>query len=240
MEARFRHSDGEYRWFLVRAVPMRDESGHISKWFGTNTDIDDRKRAEKLLAVENRILEMIAEGESLSMILDNLCRLIEDVSRGSLCSIVLVDPVSARLEHGAAPSLPPSFKEAINGRPLNIDSGPCATAACLKEQIIVADTTSDSRWGSYAWCPLALAHGLRSCFSTPILSSEGSVLGAFAIYRRTPGLPTSQDQKLIMQITHLATIAIERKRSEEEMRRSEVRLEEAQRIAHVGHWERDL
>src|SRR5271154_4161109 len=240
MEARFRHSDGEYRWFLVRAVPMRDESGHISKWFGTNTDIDDRKLAEKLLAVENRILEMIAGGDSLSMILDNLCRLIEDVSRGSLCSIVLVDAVGARLEHGAAPSLPSSFNEAIHGRPVNMDSGPCATAACLKEQIIVADTTSDTRWGSYAWCPLALAHGLRSCFSTPILSSEGSVLGAFAIYRRTPGLPTSQDQKLIMQITHLATIAIERKRSEEEMRRSEFRLEEAQRIAHVGHWERDL
>jgi PAS domain S-box-containing protein len=240
MEARFRHSDGEYHWFLVRAVPMRDESGNISKWFGTNTDIDHRKHAEKLLAGENRILEMIAEGDSLSTILDNLCRFIEDVSRGSLCSIVLVDPVGARLEHGAAPSLPSSFNEAINGRPLNIDSGPCAMAACLKEQIIAADIASDMRWEAYAWCPLALAHGLRSCFSTPILSSEGSVLGAFAIYRRTSGHPTSQDQKLIKQTTYLTAVAIDRKRSEEEMRRSEARLEEAQRIAHVGHWERDL
>lgn len=240
MEARFRHLNGEYRWFLVRAVPMRNESGNISKWFGTNTDIDDRKGAEKLLAGENRILEMIAEGDSLSMILDNLCQLIEDVSRGSLCSIVLVDTVGARLEHGAAPSLPSSYNEAIHGRPLNIDSGPCAMAACLKEQIITADIASDTRWEAYAWCQLALAHGLRSCFSTPILSSEGSVLGAFAIYRRTSGRPTSQDQELIKQTTHLAAIAIERNRSEEEMRRSEERLQEAQRIAHVGYWERDL
>ena len=240
MEARFRHSSGEYRWFLVRAVPMRDESGNISKWFGTNTDIDDRKGAEKLLAGENQILEMIAEGDSLAMILDNLCRLIEDVSRGSLCGIVLVDTLAARLEHSAAPSLPSSYNEAIHGRPLNVDSGPCAMAACLKEQIITADIASDTRWEAYAWCPLALAHGLRSCFSTPILSSEGSVVGAFAIYRRTPGLPTSQDQKLIKQTTHLAAIAIERKRSEEEMRHSEARLEEAQRIAQVGYWERDL
>ena len=66
MEARFRRSDGEYRWFLVRAVPVRDETGTITKWFGTNTDIDGRKREEKLLAGENRILEMIAGGDSLT------------------------------------------------------------------------------------------------------------------------------------------------------------------------------
>jgi PAS domain S-box-containing protein len=240
MEARFRHSDGEYRWFLVRAVPMRDESGNISKWFGTNTDIDDRKHAEKLLAGENRILEMIAGGDSLSMILDNLCWLIEELSCGCLCGIVLVDNNGRRLEHGAAPSLPPSYNDAIHGRPVGTDSGPCATAAFLKDQIIAADISSDTRWETYAWCPLALAHGLRSCWSTPILSSGGIALGVFAIYWRESRTPTSQDQKLIKETTHLAAIAIERKRSEEEMRRSEARLEEAQRIAHVGYWERDL
>src|SRR5271154_2425904 len=222
MEARFRHSDGEYRWFLVRAVPMWDESGNISKWLGTNTDIDDRKRAETLLAGENRILEMIAEGDSLSMILDNLCKLIEDVSTGSLCGIVLVDAIGARLEHGAAPSIPSSYNDAIHGRPVNFDSGPCAMASCLKEQIIVADIASDTRWEAGAWCPLALAHGLRSCFSTPILSSKDTVLGAFAIYRRKPGLPTSQDQKLIKQTTHLAAVAIERKQAAETLRATEL------------------
>ena len=239
METVRRCKDGERLIVHLVGVRVPLPSGKVGV-YAIYRDITASKHSEALLAGENRILEMIAGGDSLSMILDDLCRLIEDVSKGSLCAIVLVDAVGARLEHGAAPSLPSSFNEAIHGRPVNMDSGPCATAACLKEQIIVADTASDTRWGAYAWCPLALAHGLRSCFSTPILSSEGSVVGAFAIYRRTPGLPTSQDQKLVEQITHLAAIVIERKRSEEEMRRSEARLEEAQRIAHVGHWERDL
>src|SRR6202043_1920323 len=46
-EARLRRFDGEYRWFLFRADPLRDESGNIVKWFGINTDIEDRKRAEE-------------------------------------------------------------------------------------------------------------------------------------------------------------------------------------------------
>ena len=49
IEARFRRFDGDYRWFLLRADPLRDESGAITKWYGTNTDIDDRKRAEEAL-----------------------------------------------------------------------------------------------------------------------------------------------------------------------------------------------
>src|SRR5208283_4422276 len=59
-EARFRRVDGEYRWFLIRADPVRDENGNIIKWFGSNTDINDRKNAEALLAGENKILEMVA------------------------------------------------------------------------------------------------------------------------------------------------------------------------------------
>jgi PAS domain S-box-containing protein len=46
IEARMRGKDGAYRWFLVRAEPLRDEAGNIKRWYGTKTDIDDRKRAE--------------------------------------------------------------------------------------------------------------------------------------------------------------------------------------------------
>ena len=100
--------------------------------------IEDRTGAETLLAGENRILEMLATGYGLSDILDALCRLIEDIASGSLCGIVLVDPISNRLQHGAAPSLPLSYNESIHGRPVNLFSGPCAMAAFLKE-------TSDCR-----------------------------------------------------------------------------------------------
>jgi len=190
----------------------------------SHTDIEDRKWAETLLAGENRLLEMLATGCTLSEILDALCRLIEDIANGSLCGIVLVDPISNRLKHGAAPSLPLSYNESIHGRPVNLDSGPCAMAACLKKQVIAADVASDTRWDTYEWRALAMAHGLRACWSTPILSSDESVLGTFAIYSREPGRPTAQHQYLIGQITHLATVAIEQKYAEEKLRQSEQEL----------------
>jgi PAS domain S-box-containing protein len=190
----------------------------------SHTDIEDPAEAETLLAGENRLLEMLATGCTLSEILDALCRLIEDVASESLCGIVLVDPISNRLKHGAAPSLPLSYNESIHGRPVNLYSGPCAMAACLKEQVIAADVASDTRWDTYEWRALAIAHGLRACWSTPIFSSDETVLGTFAIYSRQPGHPTAQHQHLIGQITHLATVAIEHKYAEDKLRQSEQEL----------------
>jgi PAS domain S-box-containing protein len=186
--------------------------------------VEDRTQAEALLAGENRLLEMLATGCTLSEILDALCRLIENIASGSLCGIVLVDPISNRLKHGAAPSLPLSYNESIHGRPVNIYSGPCAMAAFLKEQVIAADVASDTRWDTYEWRTLAMAHGLRACWSTPIRSSDETVLGTFAIYSREPGSPSAYHQHLIGQITHLATVAIEQKYAEEKLRQSETEL----------------
>src|SRR6202020_221465 len=84
--------------------------------------------------------------------------------------VVVVDGTGTRLEHGAAPSLPSTFVTAIEGRPVNIDSGPCAMAAYLNEQVISIDLPWDSRWNESEWSPMALAHGLPSCWSPPISS----------------------------------------------------------------------
>ena len=190
----------------------------------SRTDSEDRTEAETLLAGENRLLEMLATGCTLSEFLDALCRLIEEIASGTLCGIVLVDSIGNRLQHGAAPSLPLSYNESIHGRPVNLFSGPCAMAASLKEQVIAADVASDTRWDDYGWRVLAMAHGLRACWSTPILSSDDTVLGAFAIYSREPGSPNAYHQHLIGQITHLATVAIEHKRREEKLRQDEREL----------------
>ena len=190
----------------------------------SHTDSEDRTGTETLLAGENRLLEMLATGCTLTEFLDALCQLIEEIASGTLCGIVLVDPIGNRLQHGAAPSLPLSYNESIHGRPVNLFSGPCAMAASLKEQVIAADVASDTRWDTYKWRALAMAHGLRACWSTPILSSDDTVLGAFAIYSREPGSPSAYHQHLIGQITHLATVAIEHKHAEETLRQSEKEL----------------
>src|SRR5262252_9031052 len=88
-EARFRRFDGTFRWFLISAVPLRDEAGDLVRWYGQNTDIDDRKRAEALLAGEKRLLEMVAGGCALPDVLDALCRLVESTTDGCYCSVVV-------------------------------------------------------------------------------------------------------------------------------------------------------
>jgi PAS domain S-box-containing protein len=174
----------------------------------------ERKRAEALLRGEKRLLEMIAKGNSVSVILDALCRLVEELSKGSLCSILLLDPDGKRLWHGAAPSLPKSYIDAIDGASIGPAAGSCGTAAYRKEPVIVSDIAEDPLWANYR--DLALPHGLRACWSTPILASDGTVLGTFAIYYREPRTPTPAQQNMIEQITNLANIAIERKQAEEE------------------------
>jgi signal transduction histidine kinase len=227
-----RRADGQYRWFLTRALPLRDDLGTIIKWYGTATDIEDRKRAEMLLSGEKRLLEMIARGDSRAHILEALCRLVEELASGSLSSILLLDPNGNRLRHGAAPSLPQTYTEAIDGSVIGPSVGSCGTAAYRKEPVIVSDITTDPLWADYR--ELASAHGLRACWSTPILSSEGKVLGTAAIYYREPHSPNPQDQNLMEQITNLASIALEREQAEEALLKAQEELGHVARVMTMG------
>ncbi|HKA30205.1 MAG TPA: PAS domain S-box protein, partial [Candidatus Binatia bacterium] len=232
-EVRYRRgADGVYRWFLARAVPLRDERGAIVRWYGVSTDIDDRRRAEALLAGEKRILEMVARGESLAQVLDGLCRLVEEHADDVLASILLLD--GDRLRQGAAPSLPRAYTEAIDGAVIGPRAGSCGTAAYRLEQVIVSDIATDPLWADYR--EAALLHALRACWSTPILSSDGAVIATFAMYYREPRSPSARDQSIIEQITHLAGVAIQRTRTEEELRKQAALLG----LAHDAIIVRDL
>jgi len=231
IEARLRRFDGVYRWFIFRATPSFDNDGQVVKWFGTNTDIEDRKRAENLLAGENLVLEMTAKGNSLESILEALCRVVEQTADGCLCSVILIDPTGSTIEQAIAPSLPSTYNNRFPGIAVDREGGPCTEAALRKKQVIVPDVVADTRWDTYGWRTDALAHGLKACWSTTILASNGLVLGTFAIYWREPRSPSEQEQKIIGQVTHLAAVAIERKRNEaaltrafEEIAKSEAEL----------------
>ena len=231
-ELRVRRADGEFRWWFFRNVPLRDETGNIAKWYGTAIDIDDRKRAEALLAAEKRILEMVAKGDSLTEILDSLCRLVEEPARGVLASILLLD--GDRLRHGGAPSLPKAYTDAINGAVIGPSAGSCGTAAYRGEPVIVEDIATDPLWADYR--DLALPHSLRACWSTPVFSSQGKVIATFAMYYREARRPTQRDQEIIDQITHLTGVAIQKKLAEEKLERSEAYLAEAEKLTHTGSW----
>src|SRR6266436_3798992 len=193
---------------------------------------EDHHWAEKVLAGEKLVLEMIAGRDALPSILEALCRVVEEISCGSLCSILLLDAKGERLWQGAAPSLPKSYTEEFNGREIASCWGPCGMAAFRKEQVIAADIQADPLWERCR--ELVLSHGLQACWSTPIFSSEGKVLGTFAILSREPRSPARTDQNLIDQFTHLASIAIERARAEDALRRSEAYLAEAQKLSQTA------
>ena len=230
-EQRVLGHDGKYRWFLVHYNPLLDEQGRIVRWYVAAFDIEDRKRAEGLLAGEKRLLEMVAGGNTLTSILDALCRLVEETASGCICGILLLDKSGISVELARGPSLPSSYNEAILNWPVNPDSGPCARAFFLKEQVIVADIASDLQWDKYGWRPLALSYGLRACWSTPILSSENTVLGTFALYAHEPGGPTPPLQDVIGQMTHLAAVAIERQRALQQLEAEQELLDLAQKSA---------
>ena len=182
-------------------------------------DISKRKQGEALLAGEKRLLEMVAKGDSLSSILDAICGLVEELCSGCLCSILLLDSSGKRLWHGAGPSIPKPYAQAIDGFVIGPNVGSCGSAAYRAEQVIVSDIATDPRWTHFR--EDALTNGLRACWSTPILSLENRVLGTFAMYYREPRSPAPRHQEVIEQITHLASIAIQRKRAEEALRGSE-------------------
>jgi PAS domain S-box-containing protein len=195
-------------------------------------EVADRKRIEALLTCEKRTLEMVAKGDPLSHILDSLCRLVEDQADGVLASVLLVD--GDRLRHGGAPSLPEVYVQAIDGAAIGPSAGSCGTAAHRGKQVIVEDIATDPLWAAYR--ELALPHSLRACWSTPIFSSQHTVIATFAMYYREPRRPNPGDQELIEQITHLAGVAIERKLAQDALRSSEAYLTQAQRLVHLGTW----
>ena len=230
-ETRFRgNADGEYRWFLVRAVPLLDDRRHVLRWYGILTDIDDRKRREALLAGEKRVLETVAKGDSLPCILDSLCRLVEEHARDTLASVLLIE--DGRLKHGGAPHLPRAYVAAIDGVAIGPTVGSCGTAAHFARQVIVSDIASDPLWADFR--DAALPHSLRACWSTPIMSSEGKVIGTFAMYYRESRNPSPRDQEVIVQITDLAGVAIQARESERRYREAQVELAHANRVAALG------
>ncbi len=180
-----------------------------------------RRRSDRLLLGQTRILESVALGRPLEEILAGICLLIEEHTPRVLCSILLLDDDGRRLHHGAGPSLPPAYCQAIDGIEIGPTVGSCGTAAFRRTQVIVSDVATDPLWKDYR--DLALAHRLRACWSTPIIARSSQVLGTFAVYYREPRSPQPEDLQLVADATHLVGVAVERELMDQALRRSEQR-----------------
>lgn len=180
--------------------------------------------AETLRLGQNQLLEMIAKGAPLKDILVRLTLLIEDQSEGVFCSILLLDEDGVHIRSGAGPSLPREYMDALDGFEIGPCVGSCGTAMYRKELVVVSDINLDPLWTPYK--DIIAPFGFRACWSSPIFLNKDIVLGTFAMYYRTVRSPEKNDMRLIDCATHLAGIAIERSRRENELSRHRDRLEE--------------
>jgi len=186
---------------------------------GSSEHLGDTQ-ARIVAAIQNTVLEMIATGVSLKPVLNAITRLVEAQGDGLLCSILLVDATGMKLTCGAAASLPPAYNDAIENLEIGPDVGSCGTAVYLKQLVIVPDIASDPKWLHYR--DLAMRHNLRACWSQPIFSRSGDVLGTFGMYWSRPNSkPTSYHLELATAAAYLAGIAIERERLDEEREASQ-------------------
>lgn len=233
-EYRVQRKDGSFMWILDRGVALWDDDGTPVRMAGSEKDISERKHHQQLLAAERRILEMISTDAPLTEVLSSICLMIQNLSAEARCSILLLDQDGLHLRHGAAPALPEAYIQAINGSRIGPSAGSCGTAAFLGRQVIVTNIAQDPLWADYR--TLALSHGLQACWSTPIVSKAGTVLGTFALYYPTPQQPSEAELRLLEQATHLADIAIERTRAADALRQSVSRFDLAVQGSRDGLW----
>ena len=204
---------GENTWILTTKVPLRNAKNEIFGVVGVSRDITARRQADRLRDGQADILEMIASGAPLEAMLERLVNLVESQLTGIVACALLVDESGLHLHHVAAPNLSPGFIEATEGMPVGPMAGSCGTAVHRREAVIVADILQDPLWRDLR--EHAVRHGYRSCWSTPIFSHQGQVLGTFALYSKSVREPTEAETRLSDNATRIAGIAIERKLAEE-------------------------
>ena len=216
-----RTAAGTAKWWDVTITPVTNDSHTVVQLLVVSRDVTRRRKAGDFRAGQHDVLEMIATGATFDTVLTRLVRLVEQHSDGMLCSVLLLDDDGVHVRHGAAPSLPDTFIKAIEGAGIGPRAGSCGTAMYLGRPVIVPDVLVDPAWEDYR--ELAVAHGLRACWSTPILSTQKKVLGSFAMYYSEPRAPLREDLRIVEVAVNIAGIAIEHQRAQEALRQSEER-----------------
>ncbi len=212
---RLRVADGSYKDVEAIVQDLTDDPS-VGGIVATTRDVTERARVELVMASQAQILRLIAEGAPLAETLATICGVVEHQLPDALCSVMLVDEADHVLRLGAAPSLPPEFSRATDLVPIGPSVGSCGTAAHYGTPIVVEDIRTDPRWDGYR--TIADEHGLRACWSTPVMASSGDrVLGTFAVYNRAPVAPTPEAVEIVAMVSPLAAIAIERKTFEDRL-----------------------
>ena len=215
VEMRMRHKDGHEVFVLSRAFLVTRESDNKAvRLVGTHVDITERKNAEAFDSKYAEILEMIALGRPASDIYDAIALMYESRHPGMRCSMLELS--GNKLLHGGAPSLPKEYCEAVHGLENGPSVGSCGTSTFTGQRVLVENIETDPKWEKIKH--FALPHGMRCCWSEPIKSSSGKVLGAFGMYYNHPALPNEKELKDLISAARLTGIVMERDQAQKRIR----------------------
>ncbi|WP_194828062.1 GAF domain-containing protein [Nocardia sp. XZ_19_231] len=206
--------------------PLHNDEGSVIGIRLIGVETTQLEHAHRLMAEQRALVEQIARQAPLAEVLDGMARAIEDLAPEQvLVSVLLADPDRRHLRHGAAPSLPDFYNEAIDGIATGEGVGSCGTAAHRREPVIVTDIGTDPFWDDFR--ELAGRAQLAACWSTPILARDSTLLGTFAMYHRSPRAPQDSDLALARVFADTAALAIERHHIEQAKAAAEAQAEAA-------------
>jgi PAS domain S-box-containing protein len=184
----------------------------------------EHRRAQAIQAGQRQFLELLATGGEFSETLHTLVEIIEEQWPGMLGLVLLLDEDGRHLHIGASVSLPQPYVDSIEGLEIGPMVGSCGTASYTRKRVIVEDIDTDPRWEGLR--DLAQAYGLRACWSEPVLSPDGDVVGTFAMYYRHPRAPTEAELRTIETAAHLVGVAVEHKQAQEALHEAYATLEQ--------------
>ncbi|GGK56816.1 bifunctional diguanylate cyclase/phosphodiesterase [Amphritea balenae] len=207
VEMRMRHKDGYHLFIRSRAFKVRKDCGSQSyRLIGTHVDITQRKRDELFAERNAKILEMIAKGNPASEIYDEIAHLYEERHPGMRCSMLELE--GDTLLHGGAPSMPKAYCDAVHGLKNGPEIGSCGASTYTGKRVIVENIETDPKWENLK--QVAMPFGMRCCWSEPIKSASGKVLGAFGMYYDHPASPNEDESLDLTSAARLASVIMER------------------------------
>lgn len=215
---RIRDTDAKVRWVRDEIRELAGQQPGQRILLGAWQDMTATKRAENMQASRIAALDSLVAGLSLTKVLTRLACDLEDIEPDMRVSILLYDPRRGCLTTAAAPSLPASYNDAIDGLEPKVGRGSCGTAAALGEPLVVEDVKTHPYWADYH--ELSAQAGFRACWSIPFKDQAGDVLGTFGIYHPTPRAPEAEEMQLLEEFARIAGLAVQRANTDATLRQA--------------------
>ncbi|CUI54541.1 sensor domain-containing protein [Achromobacter kerstersii] len=203
---------GKPLWVSVMANSVFDDRGTLVNVVDVLTDITPTKVHEVL---QRRVLQAMVNEASVVEVMNMVCREVERLAPEVAATVLRVDD-TGHLRPLAAPSMPAPYTDALDGVKIGPQAGACGTSAFLGRPVIVPDIATDPLWDDYRHLPLP--EDVKACWSSPIKSSDGRVIGTFCFYFRERRLPDDFHHRLVDVCVYLCALALEREEARARIR----------------------